>query len=111
MEKLNKSLVKMFRFAYECRDILRELKLQAEKVDVRLILEKEMLTQREAAIYMDVKQGRITNMINGKEVSVYRPTANLTYIARKDLDAYMRRKRYNSIYEIEAEANDYVRKK
>lgn len=104
------TILKLFKKMYYALDMLENISRQLE-ADNSLIMQKEMLTQREAAIYMGVKQGRITNMINGKEVPVYRPTTNLAYIAKKDLDNYMKRNKLLSIYEMDTIANDYVRKK
>lgn len=76
-----------------------------------MICEKEYLSKREAALYMDATISYIDTMIRNKSVPVYAPTSNAKYLRRKDIDNFIASNKILSLEEINARAAMFAKKK
>ena len=71
------------------------------------MLQKEMLTLKEAASYINVSKGHMYKLTHWKEISHYCPNGKLLYFKKLELDQWMQRTRKISRYELETEAAKY----
>lgn len=65
---------------------------------------KEVLTLREAAEYVGMKETTLRNMVYRKAISYYKSKGNRTYFDIKELKAYMMAQRVPSLAEEQSKA-------
>ena len=75
------------------------------------MLQKEVLTFNEAAIYLEVSHSHLYKMTSTGTVPCYKPNGKKIYFNRKELDSWLLSNRQSSQEEIEQQAANYLIKK
>jgi excisionase family DNA binding protein len=75
------------------------------------LLQKEVLTFNEAAIYLEVSHSHLYKMTSTGTVPCYKPNGKKIYFNRKELDGWLLSNRQSSQEEIEQQAANYLIKK
>ncbi len=75
------------------------------------MLQKEVLTFNEAAIYLEVSHSHLYKMTSTGVIPSYKPNGKKLYFNRKELDSWLLSNRQSSQEEIEQQAANYLIKK
>lgn len=75
------------------------------------MLQKEVLTFNEAAIYLEVSHSHLYKMTSTGLIPSYKPNGKKLYFNRKELDNWLLSNRQSSQEEIEQQAANYLIKK
>lgn len=68
------------------------------------IVQKEVLTAPEAAVYLGVSVWNINKLCAARAIPYYKPRGKVRYFQRTELDAWALRNRVKTYDEIQAEA-------
>jgi len=85
--------------------------MQKEKTimsQTQFIGQKEILTFKEACLYLGVSTSWLYKLSHLKKISYFKPNGKLIYFKRSDLTAWLLRNRVSSEEELERRALDYV---
>lgn len=95
------TILNVFRFFYRLYDMVSSISARLDRLESgQVIAQKEYLSKREAAIYLDKTQNYVEILIRSNEIPYYQPSGYAIYIAKKDLDRYITRTRFKSKQEI-----------
>lgn len=82
----------------------QEFELLAEIVaEKTLLCNKEILTVKEAAMYMGVKRSYLYTLMRARKLPYYKPTGKLCYFERSELKAWMQR---SKVVAVEADKKE-----
>ncbi len=88
-----------------------EIKTQLNKIESLIkeqnMLKKEMLTFKEASVYINVSDSHLYKMTHHREVPHFCPNGKKLYFKRSELDQWLQRNRKVSKEELESEAARY----
>ena len=70
--------------------------------------ERNLMTTTEAARYLGLKPSYLYKKMMRRAIPYYKPGGKLCYIAKEDLDAWLKRVRVKSQGEIDSEASRYL---
>lgn len=76
-------------------------------VRLNSLVQKKVLTTKEAAIYLSFKESYIHKLTAGNKIPFSKPNGKTIYILREDLDKWMQKNRSKSIDEISQEVNRF----
>ena len=78
--------------------------------EMAAILQKEILSVRETALYIGLSLSSVYKLTMQKEIPHYKPTGGRLYFNRKEVDGFMMRNRVATNAELSQKAADYCRK-
>jgi len=91
-------------------NILERLKSIERKLDELAVLNKETLTLKEAAKYLDLSCSHLYKLTYSKQIPHYKPRGKNVFFERRELDKWLLQNRQATKAEIEQAANDYEAK-
>ena len=91
--------------------IIQKLESIERMLTEQNMLQKEVLTFNEAAIYLEVSHSHLYKMTSTGTVPCYKPNGKKIYFNRKELDSWLLSNRQSSQEEIEQQAANYLIKK
>lgn len=94
------SILRIFRFFYRLGDQISEIQSRLEVIERKQLLDKQYLSKKEAAIYLDKTTNYVDNLIRGREIAYFQPNGYAIYIARVELDRYITRVMFRSEEQI-----------
>jgi excisionase family DNA binding protein len=89
-------------------NILEMLKSIERKLEELAALNKEVLTLKEAAKYLNVSCSHLYKLTHTKEIPHYKPRGKQVYFEKRELDQWLLQNRQKTKAEIEQAAIDYV---
>ncbi len=91
---------------------VKEINLQSEPVDSRIyLLQKEILSLREACIYLCITQSYMYKLTSSRKIPHYSPMGKLIFFKRTELDDWVLKKRRSTLEEINVEAFHFLKKR
>ncbi|MCD8210266.1 MAG: helix-turn-helix domain-containing protein [Prevotella sp.] len=78
-----------------------------DSIESMLKSQKEVLTVKECAIYLDVSEDRVRHLLHDAELPFYK-SGRKTLISRKDVELWQTRERFPSKYETLERATTYI---
>ena len=88
--------------------VLFEIKNLKSLIEEQNILQKKVLTFKEAAKFIDVSESHLYLLTSKSLIPHYKPNGKKIYFKKSDLDNYIFRNRKSSDSELEQKAVDYV---
>ncbi len=86
------------------KTIMAELATIKQLISVQNLLQKEVLSLGEAAVYMQVSVSHIYKLHGNGVLASYCPNGKKLYFKRSELDGFLLRNRQSSTYELEQQA-------
>lgn len=77
---------------------------------LQLIAQKEILSFKEAILYLDVSESFLYKLTAKKEISFSKPNNGKLYFNKKDLNAWMQKNESFSASNLESRVNNYLNK-
>lgn len=77
---------------------------------LQFISSKEILSLREACIYMDVSTSFLYKLTSSRRIPHFKPSGKLIYFRRTDLDSWMTSVKRESLNESIAEIESFISK-
>ncbi len=78
---------------------------------LQLIAQKEVLSFREALVYLDVSNSFLYKLTSKKQISFSKPNNGKLYFKKKDLNEWMQNNQSQSISDREKQVNNYLKGK
>jgi excisionase family DNA binding protein len=89
-------------------EIIKRLNAIERKLDELAILNKETLTLKEAAKYLDLSCSHLYKLTYTKQIPHYKPRGKQVYFERRELDKWLLQNRQTTRAEMEQSAIEYV---
>ena len=83
--------------------IFNELKELKKIIQNQNIFKKEILSLKEAAIYLEISKSTLYKMTYDNRISHYKPSGKLIYFKKDELDQYLLKNKVKSNEELETE--------
>jgi len=80
-------------------------------IDTSLIVRKEILSFREALLYMDVSQSFLYKLTSKKAIEFTKPNGGRIYFKKSVLDNWMLQNQSSNLESLEDEVFEYLAKK
>lgn len=77
---------------------------------LQLISSKEILSLKEASIYMDVSTSFLYKLTSARSITHFKPSGKRIYFRRTDLDSWMTRTKCESVIESLGEVESFISK-
>jgi excisionase family DNA binding protein len=91
-------------------DVLKKLNEIENLILEQNLLKKEVLTSREACIYLNISKSYMYKLTSGKQIPHFCPNGKMLYFNRQELDTWLQKNHQESSEEIEKKATDYILK-
>jgi len=72
--------------------------------------QKEMLSFREALIYLDISESLLYKLTSNRAITYYKPNGGKIYFEKSDLNDWMRQNELKAIRVLENELNNHLKK-
>ena len=72
------------------------------------LLEKEILSLKEAAIYLGQSKSSLYKLTSRKEIPFYVPGGKMIYFHRTELDSWILNSRVNTVEDLEENIDNYL---
>lgn len=73
--------------------------------------QKEILSVREALIYLDVSESLLYKLTSGRAITFFKPNGGKLYFKRSDLDDWMTQNESKSVRVLESDVNNHLKRK
>lgn len=90
---------------------LADIQAQLTALSTALLVNKDMLTIDETAIYTGIAKKQLYKMTSTRQVPYYKPTGKRVYFKRTELDKWLSQNRISSTDELETKASNHLLKK
>ena len=91
--------------------ILQKLELLIKLINSQSMLQKDVLTFKEACLYIEVSQSHMYKLTSSKSIPHFCPQGKRLYFKRTELDFWLLRNRAESRENTDKKAADYLIKK
>jgi len=91
--------------------ILQKLELLIKLINSQSMLQKDVLTFKEACLYIEVSQSHMYKLTSSKSIPHFCPQGKRLYFKRTELDFWLLRNRSESRENTDKKAADYLIKK
>lgn len=99
--KKYRTILNIFRFFYRLNDRIEEIAWRIGQIEKgHTICNKQYLSKREAAAYLDKKVNYIDNLIRSREIPYFQASGYAIYIERAELDKFITRNLFMSEQQI-----------
>lgn len=72
--------------------------------------QKEMLSFREALIYLDISESLLYKLTSNRAITYFKPNGGKIYFEKSDLNDWMRQNELKAIRVLENELNNHLKK-
>ncbi len=91
--------------------MMNDVKTNEHLQRMQIIARKEILSFREALIYLDVSESFLYKLTSKKEIPFTKPNGGKLYFKKKDLDKWMLQNESTSTSELEQNVMNYLKRK
>jgi excisionase family DNA binding protein len=89
-------------------DILEKLTHIEELLIGQTLLQKEVLSFKEACLYLEMSESHLYKLTSTRQIPHFCPNGKKLYFNRAELDQWLQRNRLSTKVDIEKEASTYV---
>lgn len=88
--------------------ILKKLDELSRRIQEQNILDKDILTLREASSYLQLSRSSLYKMTHNKKIPHYVPGGKKIYFRKKELNEWIEKSRVSPTHELEGDIESYL---
>lgn len=87
--------------------IIKQFQEQLDRIETKVLLQKEVLTLEEVAIYTGISKSHLYKLTGSRRIPHYCPTGKFLYFNREEVEEWLQQNRITPTDEIKEEAENY----